>query len=105
MDGVEVAVCVQFAPCWQTDTLVLPWDFTFASTDFALFSDGTAVLTGIQTSTIAVEIGLTTLTLETALVDNGDQISVPEPGTMFLLGAGLVGLYVSGRRKQKGANN
>jgi len=39
------------------------------------------------------------ITISTNLVLSGDSVVVPEPGTVLLIGAGLAGLALAGRRK------
>lgn len=47
-------------------------------------------------STLGIPVNIT---ISTNLVLSGDSVVVPEPGTVLLIGAGLAGLALAGRRK------
>lgn len=99
-DGSLVAQCIRFALCyrggpgfWETT----PWTFDFS--DFSSLSDGSLVLTVMQTSEIFIRLGETTLRIET-----GPPSAVPLPGALPLFGSVLaLGGWVASRKKRQDA--
>jgi len=72
LDGVLVAECVQFAPCWLDDGMLVDWSFSFANNMVpgfeSLFTDGQAVLTAIQNDEISVILSNLELVITTQSV-------------------------------------
>ena len=88
LDGLFVGQCIPFSPCFFGPANPIPWSYTFAPSEFSLLSDGTAELTAVQTFWFVIQLGQTTLQIET----QSGSTSMPEPSTILLLGSGLVGL-------------
>jgi hypothetical protein len=93
LDGLMVAQCLPHAACW-TGPGPNPWAYVFSPAEFGLLADGSADLTAVQTNEYAIRLGVSTLEITTA------SGVIPEPVTLLLLGAGLVGLALL-RRVQK----
>lgn len=92
LDGVRIAQCVAGAPCTGAGGATGPVPFSYSFSTFAVFTDGRAVLSIVQTGPGAVRLGQTSLTLQTS--------PVPEPATMFLLGTGLASAAAIMRRRR-----
>jgi hypothetical protein len=99
LDGVPVAQCVKpSTDCWIGDTGQRPWSHTFTAAELPALSDGSATLTAIQTSDLRIRLGVTTLTVETALPPAAvvtPPESVPTLGSFGML-ALLAALAVAG---------
>ena len=92
VDGIQVAFCDDGSfggP--NTGCQGFSWSFPFASANFSLLADGSALLTGdFITGLGAVRLGPTTLSITTGVI--------PEPSAAALLGLGLLGLRAFSRR-------
>jgi len=95
VDGLVVGSCLSPSdPCWFGGSPI-PFSYTFAPADFALLSDGSALLSVDQLDCCVIRLGASSLTIETALV--------PEPGSLVLFGLGLLAfgtLQFRRRRRQ-----
>jgi len=84
VDGVLVARCVKNeAGCWEPAADQRPWSHIFAESELKVLNDGVATLTAMQTSEFTVQLGVSTLIIET-----GPPPAVPtlSPlGLLFLL--------------------
>ncbi len=91
-DGVPVATCAPKASCWDPFTVVREvWNFSFAPGDLGLLADGIGYLTAVQTNEISIQLGVTTLTIETR--------AVPLPAALPLFFAGVAALGLVARRR------
>ena len=91
VDSLQVADTEDYTPD-PTSNFFVPWSYTF--TDFSLLVDGLASFSTIQTSQYYVRLGATSLHIETA-----PSAPVPEPSTILLMGAGLLGLVGYNRKR------
>ena len=67
LDGVLVAQCVQYDPCYQDLGIPSrPWSYVFTKQQLPLLEDGTVTLSAVQTSATNIQLGITTLRIETA---------------------------------------
>lgn len=93
IDGLLVAQCLEFDPCWQDATGTQSWSYTFSAADLltGILDDGVAMMQVIQTSSTFVRLG--------ALNLSGNINVVAEPGTLVLSAIGLLGLGFGRRRR------
>ena len=84
VDGILVARCVKNeSGCWEQGTGQRPWSYIFAESELKVLNDGVASMTAVQTSEFTVQLGVSTLIIET-----GPPPAVPtlSPlGLLFLL--------------------
>ena len=83
-DGVRIAQCLENDICDTATDGTTPFQYSFNSASFGLFTDGSFAVTAVQTSPKEIRLGAETLTLET------ECSSVPEPASFALLAAGLL---------------
>ncbi len=79
LGSILVAQCVEFSACYTSGA---SWSDTLSAADLASLGTGPVNLTAVETSQFYVRLGVTTL----------DQVATPEPGTILLLGVGVLGL-------------
>lgn len=81
VDGVLVARCEKpHADCWERAVGQRPWSYIFAESELKVLNDGVATMTALQTSDISVQLGVSTL-----IVQTGPGPSVPALSTAGLL--------------------
>ncbi len=82
-EGIAVAECLEGLACSVFGASgSQDWSFTFDAGDFDVFADGLLTLSFVQTSFLQVQLGETTLTIQT----------VPEPATWLLFACGALAL-------------
>jgi len=79
LGSILVAECVEFTACYTSGAA---WADTLSAGQLASLGTGPVNVTAVQTSQFVVRLGVTTL----------DQVPAPEPGSMALLGVGILGL-------------
>jgi hypothetical protein len=79
LGSILVGECVEFTACYTTGAA---WTDTLSAAQLASLGTGPVNVTAVQTSQFVVRLGVTTL----------DQVPAPEPGSMALLGVGILGL-------------
>jgi hypothetical protein len=89
LGNILVAQCVENAGCW-TGPGPTPWTDSLTPTQIALLGTGLVNFTAVQTAEFTIRLGETTLT---------QSAVTPEPGTIVMLGSGLLGLIGVVRRK------
>ena len=89
VNGVDVGDCASASdPCWGAGSPT-PFTYVYTAGDLASLNSGLADLTINQTDCCVIRLGVSTLVVTT----------VPEPGSMLLLGSGILGLAGAIRRK------
>jgi hypothetical protein len=86
--NVLVFTCNVGDACWGSDTET-PWSYTFTQADLAALESGSADFSVIQTGIGNVQADTTTLSLD---------VYVPEPASIAVFGASLLGLGLILRR-------
>ena len=81
LGSILVASCVEFTACYNSLSPVA-WSDTLTGAQLAALGTGPVNVTAVETSQFVVRLGVTTL----------DQVPAPEPGSMALLGVGILGL-------------
>jgi hypothetical protein len=67
LDGFTVATCVKPDPnCWTGQVGPRAWTHVLTDSEKLQLNDGQATLTAVQTSDLAIRMGVTTLLIETA---------------------------------------
>jgi hypothetical protein len=108
LDGVPVAECIEFDPCWQEDDQFVDWSFSFLAAGVpnleGLFRDGEAELTAIQNANISLILSNLRLQIYTRPVSVSEN--VPISPVVWVVVAGLFAslgfLMLSTMREQSG---
>src|SRR5215470_17028966 len=88
VNGVQVGSCPdKSSPCWIGTGSPIPFTYTFTSADLLALGSGTADLTITQTDCCVIRLGASTLVITTS-----PTTATPEPGSLALLGFGVLGL-------------
>jgi hypothetical protein len=100
LDGVLVGECPnRAAPCWANDTdIPTPFAHTFTAAEFAVLTDGSALLSILQTDLLTARLGASLLTIETA---PSDLAATPEPASLTLMAIGLTGAVSAAWRRMR----
>ena len=93
--GISIGSCPPLAPC-DVALSVTPFSFNFKPSDFSKLASGSLTVSAVQTSGNIIRLGTETLTITTG---------TPEPGSIALLGVGLLTLGLVGRRMGRGTSN
>jgi hypothetical protein len=81
LDGVTVAQCAKDDPsCYDYGVPMRPWTYTLTPAEMSRLNDGIAKLTVVQTSELKVNIGVTTVKIET-----GPPAGIPATSPLGLL--------------------
>jgi len=93
VDGILVAQCVKPAPeCWEAGVGQRPWSHIFSPQELIALDDGVAKLTAVQTSDVAVRLGVSTLIVETAPIPVQTVPALSAAALLWL----MAGLAVTG---------
>lgn len=88
--GVPVFTCHLGDDCWGSDAQT-SWSFTFTPGELSSLTSGAATFAAVQSSFGQVQADVTTLTL---------TFNVPEPSTVAVFGAALLGMGLLVRRSR-----
>jgi hypothetical protein len=104
LDGIVVAKCVKPDPsCWSGSVGQRPWSYTLTSTELKKLDDGAATLTFVQTSESSVNLGVTTLRVETGARTSPSIVPATSPaGLAALLVAMSIAAGLALRRRARG---
>jgi hypothetical protein len=87
VDGVRVAQCISGQSCWANGGPE-PWSYTFGSGDYSRLTDGSAVMTAVQTS--QTQMAFSDLRIEITLscvwILSSSSATVPAAGGSFSFG-------------------
>jgi PEP-CTERM motif len=94
VNTVEVGSCPSFlSPCAQFGQAPIPFTHSFTPTELLALATGSVDLSVVQSGCCVIRLGDSTLTIDTTAAT-----ATPEPATLAMLGAGLLGLAAVRRR-------